>query len=183
MTQSPEYPDLPWMPPRSWTDANRTSVQLVVIHTTEGSAHSGSAEDGAAYDQRRTDDTSTHYFHDSNSTVQCVRTADQAHAARAQGNKRGIQHELCTRADSANWSDSYHQALLRRAARQAARDAKKWDIPIKKLSSDEVAGGRKGFCGHADVTEASSATFRTPDVIGSYEVMRKLTRPGPGTRL
>ena len=33
MAQSPEYPDLPWMPPRSWTDANRTAVQLIVIHT------------------------------------------------------------------------------------------------------------------------------------------------------
>lgn len=154
MATSPEYPDLSWMPPKSWTDANRSKVQLVVIHTTEGSAQSQSAEDGAAYDQRRTDGTSTHYFHDSNSTVQCVRTEDQAHAARTQGNKRGIQHELCTKAGSANWSDSYHQAMLRIAAKQAARDAEKWGIPVKKLSSSQVADGVKGFCGHVDITYA-----------------------------
>lgn len=154
MTQSPEYPDLRWMPPRSWTNANRSSVQLVVIHTTEGSAHSQSAEDGANYDQDRTDGTSTHYFHDCDSTIQCVRTEDQAHAARTQGNKRGIQHELCTKANSANWNDSYHQAMLRLAAKQAARDAKKWDIPIRKLTSAQVADGVKGFCGHVDVTYA-----------------------------
>ncbi len=153
MTQSPEYPDLLWMPPKSWTDANRGSVQLIVIHTTEGSEHGSSAEDGAAYDQRRTDGTSTHYFHDSNSTVQCVRTEDQAHAARTQGNKRGIQHELC--ADAADtWGDDYHQAVLRMAAKQAARDAAKWGIPIKKLTSQQVHDGVKGFCGHADVTYA-----------------------------
>lgn len=154
MAQSPEYPDLLWMPPKSWTDANRTSVQLVVIHTTEGSANAGAAEDGARYDQRRTDGTSTHYFHDSNSTVQCVRTADQAHAARAQGNRRGIQHELCTRAGSANWADAYHQALLRRAAKQAARDARKWGIPVRHLTVAQVAEGVKGFCGHWDITRA-----------------------------
>ena len=58
MAQSPEYPDLRWMPPRAWTNANRTSAQLIVIHTTEGSAHGQSAEAGAAYDQRRTEPVS-----------------------------------------------------------------------------------------------------------------------------
>lgn len=154
MARSPEYPDLPWVQPRSWTNANRTAVQLVVIHTTEGAARASAAEDGAAYDQRRTDGTSTHYFHDSDSTVQCVRTDDIAHAARTQGNKRGIQHELCTRADKATWADAYHQALLRRAAKQAARDAKKWKIPVRHVTVAQVAAGEKGFCGHADVTRA-----------------------------
>lgn len=156
MAQSPEYPDLPWMPPRSWTDANRTAVQLIVIHTTEGSAHAQSAEDGAAYDQRRTDGTSTHYFHDSDSTVQCVRTADIAHTARSQGNRRGIQHELCGRT-TIDWSGTYAQAMLRRAARQCARDAKKWNIPVRKLTSAQVADGLKGFCGHVEITYAFPA--------------------------
>lgn len=154
MTQSPEYPNLKWLPPKSWTNANRTDVQLVVIHTTEGSAHIESAEDGAAYDARRTDGTSTHYFHDADSTVQCVRTEDQAHTARKQGNRRGIHHELCTRAGSANWSNEYHVAMLQRAARQAARDCKKWDIPVRHLTVSEVADGIKGFAGHYDITRA-----------------------------
>jgi hypothetical protein len=156
MTNSPEYPDLKWMPPASWTNANRTSVQLVVIHTTEGSEGPNSAEDGASYDQRRTDGTSTHFFHDSDSTVQCVRTEDQAHAARAQGNKRGIQHELCGRAGQggAGWADPVSQGTLRQAARQCARDAKKWGIPVRKLSIAQVADGVKGFCGHVEITYA-----------------------------
>lgn len=154
MTASPEYPDLRWMPPKAWTRANRTSVQLVVIHVTDGAARASAAEDGAAYDQRRTDGTSTHYFHDSDSTIQCVRTEDRAHAARAQGNIRGIQHELCTRADGADWADTYHQAMLRRVAKQAARDARKWKIPVRHLTVAQVAGGEKGFCGHVDVTRA-----------------------------
>ena len=156
MANSPEYPDLPWMPPASWTNANRTSVQLIVIHTTEGSEGPASAEDGAAYDQRRTDGTSTHFFHDQDSTVQCVRTEDIAHAARHQGNLRGIQHELCGRAGqtAAQWNDTASQGTLRQAARQCARDARKWGIPVRHLTVAEVADGVKGFCGHYDITRA-----------------------------
>lgn len=156
MAQSPEYPDLKWMPPKSWTDMNRTSVQLIVIHTTEGSAHEQSAEDGAAYDQRRTDGTSTHYFHDCNSTIQCVRTEDKAHTARAQGNKRGIQHELCGKAgwSESTWGNEYCSDMLKLAARQCARDAKKWGIPVRHLTVAQVDAGEKGFCGHGDVTLA-----------------------------
>jgi N-acetyl-anhydromuramyl-L-alanine amidase AmpD len=168
MARSPEYPDLAWVPPKSWTNANRDVVQLIVMHSTEGSTHQQSAEDGAAYDARRTDGTSTHYFHDSNSTVQCVHTADIAHTARKQGNRRGIQHELCAKAYKANWSDAYHHAMLRRAAEQAARDCRKWGIPVRKLTVQQIREGAKGFCGHVDITHAF------PEDKGSH------TDPGPG---
>jgi N-acetyl-anhydromuramyl-L-alanine amidase AmpD len=169
MAQSPEYPDLKWVPPKSWTNANRTSVQLIVVHSTEGSAHSQSAEDGAAYNQRRDDGTSAHYFVDSNTVVHCVRTNDQAHTARAQGNRRGIQYELCTKASSsaATWGNAYHQSMLRLAAKQAARDAKKWNIPVRHLTVAQVADGVKGFCSHWDITRAF------PQDSGSH------TDPGP----
>jgi hypothetical protein len=159
MAQSPEYPDLKWVQPRSWTNDNRTSVQLIVIHTTEGHEKATSAEDGAAYDARRTDGTSTHYFHDQNSTVQCVRTEDRAHTARAQGNRRGIQHELCGRAGQtdAQWDDEASRGTLKRAAKQAARDAKKWGIPVRHLTVAEIQRGLKGFCGHHDITRAFPA--------------------------
>lgn len=161
MAQSREYPDLPWVEPRSWQNANRTAVQLVVIHTTEGSAHAGSAEDGAAYDARRTDGTSTHYFHDSNSTVQCVHTADIAHTARGEGNRRGIHHELCTKISKADWGDAYHSAMLERTAKQVARDCKKWGIPVIKLTPVGVKAGVRGICGHHDVSLAFKQSTHT----------------------
>jgi N-acetyl-anhydromuramyl-L-alanine amidase AmpD len=156
VAQSPEYPDLKWVPPKSWRNANRTSVQLIVIHTTEGHERATSAEDGAAYDARREDGTSTHYFHDQDSTVQCVHTADIAHTARAEGNRRGIQHELCGRAgqSDAQWDDAASAGTLRQAAKQAARDARKWGIPVRHLTVAEVRAGYKGFCGHYDITRA-----------------------------
>jgi hypothetical protein len=171
MAQSKEYPDLKWVSPNSWTGAGRSSVQLIVIHDTEGSSHAQSAEDGAAYDQRRDDGTSTHYFVDSNSVVQCVLTSDVAHAALHQGNHRGIQYELCARAswNKGTWlSPSYGLPMLKLAAWQVARDARKWGIPAKKLTPAQVAAGEKGLCGHGDITKAF------PDDDGDH------TDPGPG---
>jgi N-acetyl-anhydromuramyl-L-alanine amidase AmpD len=163
MAQSPEYPDLRWVEPRSWTNANRTSVQLIVIHTTEGSSDSQSAEDGAAYDARRIDGTSAHYFVDNTSTVQCVRTADQAHTARGEGNRRGIHYELCGRARYSEewWADDYAEAMLRRAAAQAARDSRKWDIPVRHLTVAQVKAGARGFCSHHDISRAFQQSDHT----------------------
>jgi hypothetical protein len=47
--------------------------------------------------------------------------------------------------------------MLKRAAKQCARDAKKWGIPLRKLSAERVADGEKGFCGHVDVSRAFPA--------------------------
>ncbi len=163
MAKSPEYPDLPWVEPRSYTAVKRSNVQLVVIHTTEGSAHAGSAEDGAAYDARRTDGTSAHYYVDSDSLVQCVRTLNIAHTAMSQGNQRGIHYELCGRAAWSVdvWAGEYATAMLKRAARQAARDARKWGIPIRRATIAQMRSGEKGFCGHDDVRLAWGQTTHT----------------------
>jgi hypothetical protein len=160
MAKSPEYPDLLWVPPRSYTKG-RTSkgVRLLVVHHTAGSERPTSAEDGAAYDARRLDGTSTHYFIDSNSVVQCVRTTDMAHTARRHGNQIGIQYEFCgTLQTRAQWLDPASRPTIRNAARQMARDAKKYGIPIVKLTTAQTRqayyGNVKGICGHAECTKA-----------------------------
>jgi N-acetyl-anhydromuramyl-L-alanine amidase AmpD len=156
MAQSPEYPDLKWMPPKSWTAGRPADPRVIVIHTTEGHEHAQAAEDGAAYNQRRTDGTSAHYFVDPDSIVHCVRTRDQAHCARRNGNRIGIQYELCGRAGQSDpqWDDANSNAIIRRVAVQAARDCRKYGIPVVKLTPAQVRAGAKGFCGHVDITYA-----------------------------
>lgn len=150
-----EYADLPFVPPAAYGRGRPSPPRVIVIHYTAGSERSTSAEDGAAYDQRRTDGTSTHYFVDCNSVVQCVYTWDRANSAMYNGNRIGIQYELCgTKQTRAQWLDSNSDATLTNAAKQAARDAIKYGIPVKKLSPSEVRNGAKGFCGHADITLA-----------------------------
>lgn len=154
---SPEYPDLLFVPPaaygkgRPWANTPR----VIVVHYTAGSERSTSAEDGAAYDARRTDGTSCHYFVDSNSVVQCVKTTDRANSAMYNGNRIGIQYELCgTQQTRAQWLDAASDATLTNAARQIARDCAKWNIPVRKLTAAQVAAGMPGICGHADITLA-----------------------------
>lgn len=163
MAQSPEYPDLKWVPPRAFGKGrDGKAVRYIVIHYTAGSERATSAEDGAAYDARRTDGTSTHYFVDSNSVVQCVRTSDRANTARSKGNRLGIQYELCgTVQTRAQWLDAASLPTLRNAAKQAARDAKRYGIPVRRLSVAEARrawtefpNGPRGFVGHVDCTYA-----------------------------
>lgn len=164
MATSPEYPDLPWVPPKAW-NSGRAAGQptVIVIHTTEGSEGLKSAEDGAAYDQRRTDGTSTHYFCDQDTVVQCVRTTDRANAAKASGNKIGIHYELCGKAAQTpdQWHDEASLGTFRNAAKQAARDAKKHGLPVRRLTAAQVRAGEKGFCAHNDISDAFGESNHT----------------------
>lgn len=163
MAQSPEYPDLKWMPPRAFgTGRDGKAVRYIVIHYTAGAERNTSAEDGGVIDQNRTDGTSTHYFVDSDSVVQCVLTSDRANAARYKGNRLGIQYELCgTVQTRAQWLDAASLPTLKNAARQVARDCRKYGIPVRRLSVAETRAawydfpaGPKGIVGHVDCTYA-----------------------------
>jgi hypothetical protein len=164
MAMSREYPDLTWVEPAAFEYGRPAGRPLwVVIHTTEGSEGLRSAEDGAAYDARRTDGTSTHYFADQDTVVQCVNTADRANAARATGNLRGIHHELCGVAaqNPTQWHDAASLGTLRNDAKQAARDCRRWGIPIKKLTVAEVRAFKPGFCEHNDISAAFGESDHT----------------------
>lgn len=153
-----EYPDLPFVPPAAFGKGRPAPPRVIVIHYTAGSERSTSAEDGAAYDQRRGDGTSTHYFVDSDSVVQCVYTWDRANAALFNGNRIGIQYELCgTVQTRAQWLDQPSSATLINAARQIVRDCAKYGIPPRRLTPAQVAAGEKGICGHVDITKAFPA--------------------------
>lgn len=154
--QSQEYPDLQFVKPKAYGSGRAgNAVQYIVVHYTAGSERSTSAEDGAAYDARRTDGTSTHYFVDSNSVVQCVYTWDRANAAFGIGNRKGIQYELCgTQQTRAQWLDAASDATLTNAARQMALDCIKYGLPVRWLTPAQMNAGFRGICGHADVTLA-----------------------------
>jgi N-acetyl-anhydromuramyl-L-alanine amidase AmpD len=163
MAKSTEYPDLTFVEPNAYgRGRDGKDVRYIVIHYTAGAERNTSAEDGAAYDRRRTDGTSTHYFVDSNSVVQCVLTRNRANAARHKGNRLGIQYELCgTVQTRTQWLDAASMATLKNAARQVARDCRKYGIPARRLSVAETRrawtqfpSGPKGIVGHVDCTNA-----------------------------
>lgn len=156
MVQSPEYPDLLWIPPASFTRGRQAGQPTkITIHYTAGREGGGSTDtDGAHYCQIRTDGTSAHYFVDADSVTQCVRTTDEAHTALEHGNDAAIHYELCGTAQTrAQWLDAVSRATIRNAAKQIARDMGKYDIPLIRLQGRQVRNVlAKGLCGHVDWT-------------------------------
>lgn len=156
-----------------WTPGRKAGQPSVIfIHTTEGSEGRTSAEDGASYDQRRTDGTSTHFFCDQDTTVQEVSTTDEAHAARAHGNDVGIQVELCGKAgqDARQWADAASLGTIEQAARLAVAIRAKYGkarFPLVNLTPAQLRAGGYGFAEHMD------ATLAWPEDGGTH------TDPGP----
>lgn len=158
-----KHSQLPFVQAKAWgRGRDGKSVMYAVIHYTAGSERATSAEDGAAYDQRRNDGVSTHYFHDRNSSVQCVDTDDRANAARHRGNRLGTQHELCGTAQTrAQWLDEASLPTLRNAARWVAADCREFDLPVRRLTVAQTRAawtqwpnGPRGIVGHVDCTNA-----------------------------
>lgn len=161
--QSEEYPELKFVQAASFKRGRAGyRVMFSVIHYTAGSERATSAEDGAAYDARRTDRTSCHQFHDRDSTVACVDTTDTAHAARHHGNLLGVQHELCGTAQTrAQWLDPASYGTLLQAAQWVAADCRKYGLEPRRLSVSETRrawteypNGPRGIVGHVDCTQA-----------------------------
>lgn len=148
--------------PASFTQGRRArQPSVIVIHATDNSEGPTAAEDGAAYDRRRTDGVSTHFFVDSDSIVQEVELSDEAHAARTHGNDIGVQIEICglSSQSASQWSDAVSEATLRNVARLCAQLRKVASFPLVRLSPAQLRsawndGAPRGFCGHVDVTNA-----------------------------
>lgn len=154
-------------PPASYSPGRSRPLQLMVLHNTAGSEGPTSAENGAAYDRRRTDGTSCHEFTDSNSAVIMVRPGDRAHHARFHGNEIGYGVELCGSSSQTpgQWDDPVSRLTIRiTAERMAARMLELgWPVSTaRRLSVAETraayyaapANRPRGICGHNDVTAA-----------------------------
>ncbi len=162
MAQSTEFSEYPFVRPRGYSVGRSAPVTYVVLHTTEGAANSSAAENGAAYDARRTDDVSTHFFVDNNSVVQCVLTKDTAWTARA-ANARGIQIEMCGRASTIKWVDGgYYEALLENSAKLTARLLKKYGLPARFLTDTQLRNNEKGITTHRQVTRVLGGSHTDP---------------------
>lgn len=153
-----------WLGPARWYTSGRDgkAIRFVVIHYTAGAEGRTAAEDGAAYDKRRPDKVSTHFFADQDSVVQEVRLADQAYAAFGKGNRLGVQIEICgTLQTRAGWLDPVSDATITNAARVTAELCKRYGLEPRRLSLPEVSAawnnfpnGPRGIVGHVDCTVA-----------------------------
>ncbi len=148
-------PGVPFVTPKSYSTGRPGGPgRYITLHYTAGHEGPNDAENGAAYDQRRTDGTSTHFFVDSNSIVQCVDTANRSHTALYHGNLWGFHVEICgTRQTRAQWLDEVSRATIRKTAEVCLWLMHTHGIPLTRLATSAVRSpSAKGFVDHNDWT-------------------------------
>lgn len=148
---------------KNFTPTGGRDIDLWVVHTMENDEKPDGAENVARwFAGPTTPRASAHYNIDNDSIVQGVRDDDVAWAAPG-ANHDGIQVEHAGRAGQgrAGWDDKYSRRELRLSARLAARKARRYRLPIRKLTAEDLRNDLRGFCGHADVSQAFGLSTHT----------------------
>ena len=127
----------------------RAPISLIAIHTMEAPEAAQTAENVAKYFKRV--DASAHWCVDNDSRVRVVKDEDTAWTLPG-ANSRSLNIEIAgyAKQDADDWADEYSIDALEIAAVCAAEWCDMYQIPIRKLTDDQIRSGAKGFVGHVD---------------------------------
>jgi N-acetyl-anhydromuramyl-L-alanine amidase AmpD len=133
----------------------------IVIHATVSPTVKGGARAVARYFAATSRNASAHYVVDPGEIVQCA--TDDTICYHAPPNRHSLGVELCDpqTGSGKRWGDADHEAMLERAAGLVRDLAARYGIPVRRLSPTDLRAGRKGICGHVDVTNAWHRTSHT----------------------
>jgi N-acetyl-anhydromuramyl-L-alanine amidase AmpD len=150
---NPPAPPYVGPPAHSSGTANKP-INRVVIHCTVSPCQPGVARATGRYFKMASAGGSAHYVVD---PTEAVQTAwDSVTCWHAPPNSHSLGVELCdpmTGPDS-RWADANHQSMLKRTAVLVAQLCLAYQVPITRLSVSELQAGRRGICGHVDVSQA-----------------------------
>ena len=131
---------------------------LIVVHTMETPESNGRAKQVALWFAGKTaPKASAHYMVDNTSVVQSVKDEDTAWAVDdfiLNEQSISIEHAGAASQSAGQWTDKYSADELATSAKLAAELAKKYNIPVAKLTPADITAGKSGFCGHIDITLA-----------------------------
>lgn len=151
---------------RNHGPADNLPITRIVMHGTVSPCRTGQARATAEMFATTKRDASTQYVVDPGEVVQCVK--DTVVAYGAPPNKGAIHIEQCDpqAGKVTRWQDDNHQAMLHRAAALTAVLCHKYSIPIRKIDATDLKRGKKGICGHSDVSAAWHQTTHTDPGVG-----------------
>ena len=148
---------------RNYRIANRTTLRLIVLHTMENQEKPKTAHSVASwFGGPAAPVASAHLCVDDTEVWGCVHEKDIAYAAPG-ANNDGFHIEHAGRAAQTGeqWADAYSMAMLRLSAKAAADVAMRHAIPTVWLSVEDVLAGKKGFCGHHEISLAYHKSTHT----------------------
>jgi hypothetical protein len=153
------YPYIPGYP--GHTSGTQKTVSRIVIHATVSPTVKGGARSVARYFQSSGAGGSAHYIVDPGEIVRCY--SESTVCWHAPPNSGSIGIELCDpqKGASSRWGDGGHEAMLKLAAKLTREVAARHKIPLKRLTVADLKAGRKGICGHVDVSNAFRQTNHT----------------------
>ena len=133
---------------------------LVVVHTMETPESEGRAKQVAGWFAGKTaPQASAHYMVDDKQIIQSVSEFDTSWAVddyTLNQQSISIEHSGSASQTAAQWTDVYSTAELKLSAQLSAEIAKRYRIPIVKLTPQDILAGKSGFCGHHDITVAKA---------------------------
>lgn len=129
-------------------------VNRIVIHATVSPCVSGGARNVARYFQSQEAGGSAHYVVDPGEIVQCVKDGTVAYHAPPNTDTLGV--ELCDpqTGPASRWGDAAHVEMLARAAGLVRQLAAIHKVPLVRLTVADLKAGKRGICGHVDVSNA-----------------------------
>jgi N-acetyl-anhydromuramyl-L-alanine amidase AmpD len=146
---------IPFIESPNVTRTDRRVIDVVVIHTMEIAERDDAAAACAHWFACPASEVSAHYCVDAGTVIQCVREQDIAWHARG-GNTGSIGIELAGFAgqETREWDDDYSRAVLERAGALTAEVCARHGVPVRRVRAADLAAGRRGITGHADVSRA-----------------------------
>ncbi|MGH3095111.1 MAG: hypothetical protein ACRDMV_03825, partial [Streptosporangiales bacterium] len=79
---------------------------------------------------------------------------------------------------ASRWLHGDHLKMLHRSAALVARLCDKYDIPVRHIGPAELRAGKRGICGHIDVTRAWHQTTHTDPAGFPWNRFLKMVRAG-----
>lgn len=153
----PLYDDITYIGPPNGMRPKATKYGIT-IHAT---ANTASARDEATFAKRREDEVSAHYYVDSGQIVQSLNTDYGANHAGAQWpNDHCIAYEF-TGMNSWSTSQWIDRINFDAAAKQMARDCKRWNIPPRDMTVAQLRNHERGINTHNDCRLAFGGTDHT----------------------
>lgn len=144
---------------RNYTRTSRTTVDLIVLHSTENPIRPGTARNVARwFGGPSAPQASAHYVVGPDEVIRCV--PEQAVAWAAPGaNRQGIQIEMVGQAAKTDWSrdgrdDTAGLGVMRRSAELVRGICERWQIPLERVDAPGLVAGKRGITTHASVTQA-----------------------------
>lgn len=135
-------------------------IHRVVIHSTApdigfpGASARGQAEATAHYFTEPSSGGSAQYIEDPADEEHCVK--DSVIAWHAPPNPGSIGIEICSEATytEEEWKSAKGRAVLQPAAKRTAELCHRFDLPVVRLWPHDLLAGKRGICGHVDVSRA-----------------------------